>query len=67
MIIPTRNTLFINATKKLIFSFCKAANNYEVIDIKNSHLIYVKDPKATLPYLSQIRTTSGQQGIVIKL
>jgi hypothetical protein len=67
MIIPTRNRLFINATKNLIFSFCKATNNYEVIDIKNSHLIYVKDPQATLPYLSQIRTTSGQQGIVIKL
>ena len=49
------------------FSFSGTPKSYEIIDIKNSHLIYIKDPQATLPYLSQIKTNSGKQGIVIKI
>lgn len=45
----------------------KIVASLEVTDVKNSHLIYVKDSTTQLPYLSEIETEDGQKGIVIKL
>ena len=67
MIISARSKEFFKAIKIISFSFSGTPKYYEIIDIKNSHLIYIKDPQATLPYLSQIKTNSGKQGIVIKI
>lgn len=43
------------------------SSTYEITDIRNSHLVYVKDPKASLPYLSEVQTQQGLNGVVIKL
>lgn len=34
------------------FSTIKSNQSYEVLDIKNSHLCYVKDSQSNLPYMS---------------
>jgi hypothetical protein len=60
MIISARSKEFFKAIKTVSFSFSGTTKSYEVIDTKNSHLIYIKDPQATLPYLSQIKTSSGK-------
>lgn len=39
-------------SQKSYFQFASVGGSFDVLDIKNSHLLYVNDPKASLPYMS---------------
>ena len=60
-------TLIKSSRRSWILASYLFSTSYDVVDIKNSHMIYVKDPNASLPYMSQIKTDKGQSGVVIKL
>jgi hypothetical protein len=50
MIKPKISKLVLRIAQiKNVFRF---SEEYSVTDVKNSHLVYVKDPKSTLPFLS---------------
>lgn len=67
MLLLTKNIMIKSMRNLSFLSTIKSALSYEVLDIKNSHLVYVKDPQSNLPYMSQIITDKGQRGVVIKL
>lgn len=56
---------------KFTFSTSLSTNTklltFDILDVKNNHLVYVKDSKGDLPYFSQIKTSQGDHGVVIKL
>lgn len=43
------------------------SSTYQIIDSKNSHLLFLKDPSATLPFMSEVTLESGQKGVVLKI
>lgn len=51
----------------LLHTIIKTSISYEVQDIKNSHLLYVKDPEGTLPFMGEVVSKDGNRGVVIKL
>lgn len=67
MLLLTKNIMIKSMRNLSFLSTIKSALSYEVLDIKNSHLVYVKDPQSNLPYMSQIITDKGERGVVIKL
>lgn len=56
-----------NLVKMVKFGTSKAKQSYNVLDIKNSHLLYVKDTSSSLPYMSEVITDQGHKGVIIKL
>jgi hypothetical protein len=56
-----------NLVKVVKFGTSKAKKSYNVLDIKNSHLVYVKDTSSSLPYMSEVITDQGHKGVIIKL
>jgi hypothetical protein len=63
-------TRFIKHISPLI-SYHSSTNkilaSYPVVDVKNSHLFYVKDNNSMLPYFGEVETEDGQKGVVLKL
>ena len=54
--------------KRLIhFSLSRFSSTYDVVDIKNSHLVFVKDPQSSLAFMNEVTTKSGDKGVVLKL
>lgn len=43
------------------------SNTYPILDIKNSHLLFVDDPSASLPFMSEVTLESGEKGVVLKI
>lgn len=62
MIIHSRNGQKLTCLIKTGFSSC-----YRVMDIKNEHMLFVKDPSSSLPFLSEVTMESGEKGVVLKI
>ena len=55
------------AQQNIIRQLGTIKQQFNLIDIKNDHLVYLKDPKGKLPFMREIITDKGQKGIVLKL
>ena len=62
MIIQGRNCLKLTFLMKNKFS-----TSYQVLDIKNEHMLFVKDPSSSLPFMSEVTMKSGEKGVVLKI
>ena len=43
------------------------SHSYPILDVKNSHILFVSDPSASLPFMSEVTLDSGEKGVVLKI